>query len=283
MKYMNNIEVFLITVPTFMKLQLRKEEAMETIPIFLDSASNVIHSNNTASTFKCSLPNDMAINGKWSVALSSISFRNDFLIMKDLDLGYSIEVYRKNEPVIKQQDEVPLRLRTHSEVIEWFLEEINEFVTNEQAASGQVKLTFKNMTKLVISRNLSMLLGGIMLQDQNQVIKKPKNGVYLMPRMPKPINLFPCQLFLYSSMLEHSLVAGIKLPLLKIVPIPSPINTNNYHNVTFTGDNLRFTPLRFNNVPQLLDFTICSASGSDIGFSNSQSHVFITLLFKRDD
>lgn len=268
-------------VPTFVKLQLKKhQENMEMFPIFIDSLPTNIHKNNTASRFKIQLPQSVDY-GKWKMAVNSISFKNDFLIMNELNLKFAMEYGNNNATKVKKQFVTPPELRTHNEIIEWFLSEISDVITGQQTENGQIMLTFKKKAKLVIEKNLSLLLGGIKFIHDKQVISKLKNGVFLMPTKPKEIQLFPHQLFLYSDIVEPSILGGVHEPLVKIIPVNPPFNTKNYESISYHGENLQYISLRAGNIPQTLDFTLRSTTNSEVEFCNPLEPIFITLLFQR--
>ena len=79
---------------TFVKLHFKPYEKMDQTLIYIDSSDHGPFKENNNDSFKILLPQDLRYShGNWKCAVSSITFRNGFKIMQDLELKFNVYHY----------------------------------------------------------------------------------------------------------------------------------------------------------------------------------------------
>ena len=248
-------------------------------PIYIDSSDHGPFKENDNDNFKILLPQDFRYShGDWRCAVSSITFRNGFKIMQDLEMKFNVYHYDDEDLTRIEEFEIPSILRSHDEIIDYFKDKIINVATCTKTVSNQIKIVFKEKIVLKIDKHLAVILGCNNFTNNYQMIARIKGGVYISPLKIQNINLFPAQLYVTCSFVEHSVVAGSMSPLLKIVPL-SDQTDNQYLTIDF-GHSLEFVPVRLTDL-KVLEFKIKSHTDKSPGFIDKKSSLYMSLIFQK--
>ena len=109
-------------------------------------------------------------------------------------------------------------------------------------------------------------------------ISKEENDSFVSPVPIEDILLASQTFFIYSSIVDYSILGHTYANILKVVPIPA--NSKGKY-VTVEFDKLEYIPLQYPEI-QEIDFSLRSLSGADLRFiENDFCEVFVNLIFKK--
>ena len=109
-------------------------------------------------------------------------------------------------------------------------------------------------------------------------ILKEQNDSFVCPVPIEDIPLFSQSFFIFSSIVEFSIMGDTYEKILKVVPIP---NDSKGKYVTVEFDEPEYIPLQQSEI-QELDFSLQGLSGAKVNFrGNEFSEVFLNLIFKK--
>ena len=267
-----------ITVPTYVKMQFQPYKNTEELTIFMDSSKTNIYKENKADSFKFLFTNNIRFQ-HCEIALNSITFKNNFKILSDLALDFEIEQYQGDLVTKKEKFETPKTLQNHDEIIKYFLSKVEDIVDWEKSENGSLILKFKTKARIIIEEHLAEILGSNLIINQICTIAKLKDDTYVFQHSPRKIPLYPNQLFITCSFVQHTVFGGILCPLLRIIPIKVE-NSNEYTSIDFSQDQLEYIPCRFSNLKEL-QFNIGSHTMGNVGFMNTNDILHMSIVLRK--
>ena len=113
----------------------------------------------------------------------------------------------------------------------------------------------------------------------NIVLSGESETAYMVPYVPREIELFPHLLFIYCNCVKPSPINDTYRQLLRIASL-SDIGDNS-KKITIEFNQLEFVPLSQLNI-KLLEFNIATHDNLHIELLNEQSVVYLNLLLKYD-
>ena len=250
------------------------------------------HQDNVPNLFKNRLPTLLTLRGNWKCAVASVSFRNDLEIDGFMDLSFTIEEPLEVDIVLQEQSttsnldiyrtpkktfKVDSKLQNVDEVVNYFIDSVRHWIEVIKSPRSILTLKFNKDVTLTTSPYMTKILG----LDTNITsfeISKEENDSFVSPVPIEDISLASQTFFIYSSIVDYSILGHTYANILKVVPIPA--NSKGKY-VTVEFDKLEYIPLQ-NSEIQELDFSLRSLSGADLRFiENDFCEVFVNLIFKK--
>lgn len=275
-------------LPTVVKLHA-KEANMHQFGIHVNSTATSSFPENRPGLFKIRLPKTLNLMGDWKCALSSITFRNDLEIDANLDFHFTVSLLSNSVnnidietlPLNSDQEKVfkvDLKIRNIDQIIEFFIDNIKQWIEVIKSPKNILLLKFKANAKLKVSPFLSKLLGISSIVSESLILKE-KGEVFLcsLP-IEYGMPLFTQSIFVNTSFLEYSILAHTFAKILKVIAVPQ--KTQGKY-VTLEFDSLEYIPLLHSEICEL-DFTLKGVSGAELKFHKSEfSEIYMNLIFKK--
>ena len=263
-------------IPTYCKIHFTAKE-MKTFSLFVNSKNDESISSvvNKANSFRVLLPSRINLSiGEWRVALSSISYKYKLHILDELWLDYYVQDRSKSMDEIKHS--IPKSLSSLEEIITYFFNSIKDLVTYEYDKNGLLKLEFQNLGRLRISKPLAIILGGNnSSQGSFLEIFRGRGSTYLFEKKPQFLPVFPTSFYIYSDVVEESIIGEMHAKLLKIVPLKEE-SVGKYF--TYEANQLEFLDISTKEISEM-SFEIRTHTGKLFQFEQD-TDVFIDLIFK---
>ena len=158
---------------------------------------------------------------------------------------------------------------------------------NTQRKKGGYKLNFfestdeNNVFKQKIMKHIQLFEKSNIVNNffarGNIVLSGESETSYLVPYIPRKIELFPHLLFIYCNCVKPSPINNSYRQLLRIVPLTDV--SHNSKKITVEFNQFEFVPLSHLNI-KLLEFNIVTHDNLPIELLNEKSVVYLNLLIK---
>lgn len=268
--------------PTFLKFRI--ENKMETtFSIRARSIDSLeIFNDNSCSHFKMKLPMHIDLNENWKIALTSIHIPNFINIAKYLSPDKYFIKIEKPEGFEKTLTFNETTIYTPHDLCYYI-----NYVCNQSEINMKTSINNENMLYILIREKMTVTFSddfALLLQQSTlaEELKLPQK-IFTIDDPPKAntsvINFFsliPHTLFLYSNIVEPSIIGNQYAPILKIVPHEDDSDSLMYHHEI---KNLEYMNLKNTNF-SILEFEIRDAAGNLIDFRQDYPTI-VNLLFKK--
>ena len=299
-------------VPTIVLISAIEDNMENEVNVACTSEITEFHPNNSPTDFTSVLNTPMQMSHEWKVALSSITFRNDFKFDSNYNFQFSYYQYNKSGKEILKRTGIRIdeNVKTVKEIYESFksiLKSHNPEGNSEHKTRriGSVKLTdeimtmnFHRGTLLTLTPHLAMVLGvtnnpyeaNVNNYRQESVscevgLEKNSNneitGGSFIASKPINFNFNLKQKFMFVEMdaIKDVPVGNGHAKILKIVPLS--VESSGLY-VTKDFEILDFHPLSYHNI-QNINFKLLSQSGSSMKTHNSEDYnnTWLQLVFRK--
>ena len=281
---------------TVIKIALRKVAdigKMSSINISATSKPQELHKDNSASYFTTELAETIVLPGSnWKVGLVSCSLPSRFELdfsEKDLTLALSIDIHAETR-VQRHSLTLPNSLHSTGEIVELinslFIATRQHFSVSSQTGAIRCDPTDRSIY-MYMSGKMAYFLG-MPLETENvetASLRVLRRQPYTFPFPPRFDRFYPQSVYIYSSLVDSSLVAGQSLKLLKIVPTAfsgSPLHTSSSNT-----NHIEFKELELHNVrvSQLskMSFEIRDQTGKLVSFSRTAPPALLNMVLKKSN
>ena len=299
-------------VPTIVLISAIEDNMENEVNVACTSEITEFHPNNSPTDFTSVLNTPMQMSREWKVALSSITFRNDFKFDSNYIFQFSyFQFNRSGEEILKRtRIRIDENVKTVKEIYDSFksiLKKHNPEGDSEHRDRrvGSVKLTdeimtmnFHRGTLLTLTPHLAMVLGvtnnpyeaNVNNYRQESVrfevgLEKNSNNAITGGSFiaSKPINfrfnLKQKFMFVEMDAIKDVPVGNGHAKILKIVPLS--IESSGLY-VTKDFEILDFHPLSYHNIHNI-NFKLLSQSGSSMKTHNSEDYnnTWLQLVFRK--
>lgn len=265
--------------PTYVKIQLSPKE-MSHFPLYLRSDNiDTRGFENKPFKFNCPLPGTIDFNvGHWKVALQSISYINTLQMLDEpFFVFYSEDRSLEDKNRIKHM--VPKNIKSLQKVTDFFFNELKHIVTHEITKHGVIKLEFLKDARIIIAKDLAIVLGGERLVGDDtyvlDIVGSPGTP-FLFEKKPRFLPIFAQSLYLYSDICEETIVGETHSKLLKIVPLS---HSNLNERVTYESVEMEYLELSRKEI-SCISFEIRTHTGKLFSFEQNDT-IFVDLVFKK--
>lgn len=271
--------------PTLIRLKF-EETTMKTFMLHTSSRSSEnIYPNNQSASFQSQLNHELELEGKWHVALTSLSLPSDMNIGKYLPLEQynvvAIDKEMKTTIVIKLDDEFVGPIYDMNDIVKIFNNQSSEGfgpdVLTLKVTLGKVQMEVKKPLILEISEKMAELFGySSTLEDKLIVnLTSPKVITIGAPRIR---HILPHVLFVYASIISPVLMGNEYIKILKMVPLEGA--QSGYSSIYYECKHLDYVEVN-ENVLSTINIEIRDISGKLINFrKDTECHVNMVFIQK---
>ena len=304
-------------IPTVVLVSAIEDNMENEVNVTCTSEITKFHPNNSPTNFASVLNTPMHMNREWKVALSSITFKNNFKFDSNFIFRFSYFQYNsKGKEVLKREKiQIDENIKTVEEIFYSFKSILKTHIPEEDSEEddrykdrkiGGVKLQngfmaidFRRATQMTLTPHLAMVLGvsnSPYESDTNDFTKesvkfnvgldKTQNneltpgGTFIAT---KPINFsFSLKqkfMFVEMNAIKDVPVGNGNAKILKIVPLS--VESSGLY-VTKDFDILDFHPLQHHHIYNI-DFKLLSQSGSALKSHESEDYniTWLQLVFRK--
>lgn len=281
---------------TIVKLIIREKgnqltSPMNDINITVTSQLQDLYENNTSAKFSTKLTEPVSLFGsKWYCALISCSVPTRFKLPFDESTrSITFRISGADGTVRIRNIIIPDDVQSAGEIIE-ALEQVilpSEAVFSIDEHTTGIKIKAKRPLQLFMRGRLIYFLGSadhykdVNVARMNLAIEEE----LIMPFVPRFLQYYPNSLFLYCDFIEHTMVSGRNLRLLKI--LPAYYSNLNHGKTSSNIRNMEFKTLEFHSVNSkflsTLNFEIRTQTGEIVPFSGSKPTLLQMIFTQKPD
>lgn len=276
---------------TIVKLVTReignRNKMSNDLRITVTSSKQHLHNANTSSRFTSELYERIRLYGRdWYCALVSASIPNRFeLPLDNLTMTISVTVFHDSHP---RRESITIGKETTSieDILKMFSNQLrrqDELAVDIDPYTGALQFTAKKDIRMIMKGSLAYFLGADEETQNTPILNYTIKADSKLPfRQPPRFNLYhPTSVFLYSDIIEESIVVQQSLKLMKILPVTHDINSN-----TRRASHLEFKKLEWHRVTDdtlsKLSFELRTQSGDFVNFARQETdHVVLNLIFSQ--
>ena len=299
-------------VPTIVLISAIEDNMENEVNVACTSEITEFHPNNSPTDFTSVLNTPMQMSREWKVALSSITFRNDFKFDSNYIFQFSyFQFNRSGEEILKRTGiRIDENVKTVKEIYdsfknilkkhnpEGYSEHKNKRVASVKLTDEIMTMNFHRGTVLTLTPHLAMVLGVTNNPYESNVNNYRQESVRFEVGLErnnnnditggsfiasKPINfrfnLKQKFMFVEMNAIKDVPVGNGHAKILKIVPLS--IESSGLY-VTKDFEILDFHPLSYHNIHNI-NFKLLSQSGSSMKTHNSEDYnnTWLQLVFRK--